>query len=119
MNIARNLKRLRKERGYTQGELAKKINAHMGHISRIETGKYNPSVDILIKLAEALEVTLDSMVGQNPDATNEEIKIEDQILSEKIKLLNTLDEEERFVVIKVIDAMLTKKRVLSALQTKA
>ena len=106
---------MRKEKGWSQTQLAEKVGSRLGHISRIETGKYNPSVDILVKLAEALETSLDSLVGQNMNDSISEIRIEDQLLAERIKLLNSLDEEERNVVVKVIDAMLTKKRVLNAL----
>jgi hypothetical protein len=41
-----------------------------------------------------------------------EIRIEDKNMAERIKLLNTMDPEDRKAVIRVIDAMLTKKKIL-------
>lgn len=38
----------------TQKELAKKVGTNQSAISRLESGKYNPSVDFLIRIARAL-----------------------------------------------------------------
>lgn len=112
MNLpfAENIKRLRKEKGWSQSDLAKQISAHLTHINRIETGKYAPSLETVAKLAKAFEVPIDYLVN-NTGGNTDDIKIEDQAFGEKIKLLNSLDEDEKYVVTKVIDAMLTKKKM--------
>lgn len=46
--------RARKEQNITQEELARRIGTHKSNISRLESGNYNPSLDMLIKIAEAL-----------------------------------------------------------------
>ncbi len=46
--------RARKELHMTQAELAKKIGTQKSNISRLESGNYNPSLDFLIKVSEAL-----------------------------------------------------------------
>lgn len=46
--------RARKEQNMTQEELAKRIGTQKSNISRLESGNYNPSLDMLIKIAEAL-----------------------------------------------------------------
>ena len=114
MYLAQNVKRLRKKREWTQAELAEKIGAHLSHINRIETGKYIPSLETIIEIAKALEVPIDHLVN-NSEGNLVEIKIEDQTFAEKIKLLNTLDEEERLLITKMIDALLTKKQILEFL----
>ena len=114
MLLAQNIKQLRKEKGWSQTELANKIGSHLSHITRMETGKYNPSVDVLIKLADALEVSLDQIV--NRSGGPEEIHIEDQTFAEKIKLLNTLNKKEKEVITTFIDAILTKKKLLNLLK---
>ena len=114
MYLAQNVKRLRKERKWTQAELADKIGAHLSHINRVETGKYIPSLETIIEIAKALEVPIDHLVN-NSEGNLVEIKIEDQTFAEKIKLLNTLDEEERLLITKMIDALLTKKQILEFL----
>lgn len=44
----------RKEQGITQAELAKRCGTQKTHISRMESGNYNPSLDFLIKIAKGL-----------------------------------------------------------------
>ncbi len=44
----------RKENNMTQEDLAKKIGTQKSNISRLESGNYNPSLDFLIKVANAL-----------------------------------------------------------------
>jgi len=115
MALANNVKRLRKERGWSQAELAAKIGAHLNHVNKIENGKYMPSFDTVMKLANVLEVSLDYLAGDS-NGGPEEVKIENQAFAAKIQLLNTLDEEERQTVIKIIDTMLTKKKMIGMLK---
>ncbi len=46
--------RARKEQNMTQEELARRIGTQRSNISRLESGNYNPSLDMLIKIAKAL-----------------------------------------------------------------
>lgn len=46
--------RARKEQDMTQEELARRIGTQKSNISRLESGNYNPSLDMLIKIAGAL-----------------------------------------------------------------
>ena len=43
----------RLEQNLTQEELAKRIGTKKSNISRLESGNYNPSLDFIIKIAEA------------------------------------------------------------------
>lgn len=43
----------RLEQNLTQEELAKKIGTKKSNISRLESGNYNPSLDFIIKVADA------------------------------------------------------------------
>ena len=112
MNLSKNIKRLRKKKGGSQTQLAEQIGSHLSHINRIETDKYNPSLDVVQKLASVFEVSIDDLVSDmNEDY--KEVKIENKGLMERIKLIDTLDEEDRSALIRIIDSMLTKKKILS------
>jgi transcriptional regulator with XRE-family HTH domain len=54
--IGTNVRRLRKERGLSQEELAGEAGIAMRHLGRIERGEGNPTVEVLGKLASVLEV---------------------------------------------------------------
>lgn len=52
--IARQLKEVRKAEGMTQEYLAELVGTKKSNISRLESGRYNPSLDFLAKVADGL-----------------------------------------------------------------
>ena len=52
--IASQLRQVRKEQGMTQERLAEKDGTRKSNISRLESGRYNPSLDFLEKVAGGL-----------------------------------------------------------------
>ena len=50
--------RARKEQNITQAELARRVGTQKSNISRLESGNYNPSLDFLTKVSEALGKSL-------------------------------------------------------------
>ena len=59
------LQELRKEKKMTQEELAKFLNLSTTGYCYYEQGKREPSIDILCKLADLYNVSLDYLVGRN------------------------------------------------------
>lgn len=62
----KNLKTLRKERGYTQTSLGKAVGATKGTVSTWETGLRDPAVPTLIKLANLLDCSIDVLLRDDP-----------------------------------------------------
>lgn len=54
--LSKNIKRLRKELGYSQEALADVCGMHRTYISGIERGERNPTVTVLAKVAKGLKV---------------------------------------------------------------
>ena len=54
--VARNLRRLRAERGLTQEEVAQRAGLNRNYVGMIEREENAPTVDILERLAEVLQV---------------------------------------------------------------
>ena len=50
---------LRKEMGYTQEDISKATGIARPNIARIESGKYTPTLEVLTKLAGALDMDLE------------------------------------------------------------
>jgi transcriptional regulator with XRE-family HTH domain len=61
------LRAAREKRGLTQGELAKRAGLQMSAISHFETGTRKPSFENLRRLADALDVTTDFLLGRSED----------------------------------------------------
>ena len=56
--VVEQLKRARKEQNLTQEMLAERAGTKKSNISRFESGKYNPSLDFLIRVAECLNKSI-------------------------------------------------------------
>ncbi|MCC5916976.1 MAG: helix-turn-helix transcriptional regulator [Cryomorphaceae bacterium] len=61
----------RKEKGFSREELAAKIGTSDPIVGRFERGNMMPLVEIGAKIAEALEVSLDFLVGKSSQITKD------------------------------------------------
>ena len=57
-SVAEQYVRSRKMQGLTQAELAKRAGVPRSNITRFESGNYNPSLEMMVRIAEALGMTL-------------------------------------------------------------
>lgn len=64
MTIGERIRKYRKERGWTQTQLAEEADLCTCYISFYETGKWLPSLLNIIAIADALNVSLDDIVGR-------------------------------------------------------
>ena len=63
--ISRNLKNLRNKTGLSQDQMARKANMSLSTYLKVENGVTpNPSIQTLLNIAEALEISLDELVGR-------------------------------------------------------
>ena len=52
--VAKQLRDVRKSQGMTQESLAELVGTKKSNISRLESGRYNPSLDFLVRVAGGL-----------------------------------------------------------------
>jgi transcriptional regulator with XRE-family HTH domain len=57
-NLGIRIKAMRKEKGFTQQELAALIDYEKSHMSRLENGGTNPTFLTLMKVASALNISV-------------------------------------------------------------
>ena len=94
--IGSRIKAARRKRKLSQAELAEQLNISSVHMSKIELGKTNFGVDILMKITEVLQVSADELLRTDVPAANavysEEIIgiLEGSTQAEKEAMLNTL-----------------------------
>jgi DNA-binding XRE family transcriptional regulator len=58
-SIAQELRDTRHQLNLTQETLAQRVGTKKSNISRMESGKYNPSLDFLVKVAESMGKKVD------------------------------------------------------------
>ena len=61
--LAKRLRALRHERGWTQTELAARAGVHRSFIAKLEAGQQDPALTTLEKLAKALRVKPTRLLG--------------------------------------------------------
>jgi len=75
-NIAENLITLRKKRGLTQGMLAKLAGGTRGAVALIESGSSNPTLEVLLKISQALKISIDELIS-TPHVECQHIRAQD------------------------------------------
>ena len=98
---------MRNKKKVSQDELAKAIGAHAPVIGRYERNEVKPSIDVATKMAEALQVSLDYLVG----FAEQEL---DQAITQKIIEIQNLNTEDKDVIIKTIDTLLRDAKARKA-----
>lgn len=109
MSLGQNIKALREAKGLLQKQVATEIGLGISHYSKIENDQREASVDMLDKLARFYNTTIDKIVHPDNEVPQEVI-IEDKTVIEQMQLLEQLDEEDKSIVYKMIDKMLTTKK---------
>ena len=57
------LRSLREARGLSQDDMEERLALGNGQLYRYETGKAEPSAEVLVRIAEEFEVTVDYLLG--------------------------------------------------------
>lgn len=93
------LRSKRKEKKLSQEELAKRVNTTKATISNYENGYSTPPNEMLIKLANELDVTTDWLLGRTEaiQVTNTNIKPID--LNELMDIIRHIEEADEFRVL--------------------
>jgi transcriptional regulator with XRE-family HTH domain len=107
------LKELRKQKGWTQKELANQLDIRFSHLNKYESGMHIPPIEKLIQLGSLFNVTLDYLVlGDREEA----LPLHNTQLIERLKAMESFDNHDQDAVLRLIDAMIVKQRVESAVQ---
>lgn len=107
--LAKNLKILREQKGLLQKEVASAVGVHPSNYSKMEKGERDVSIEVADKLAIYFGITLDELVHMDGNIPKE-VTIVDKSTTERIKLIQQLDEEDKNAIFRIIDGMLTKSK---------
>ena len=111
--FGKRLKELRNQRRWTQKEVAARIGLQLSQFNKYESGMHVPPADKLLQLAELFATTTDYLLtGLVTDAQ----PISNVRLLERFQALAKCEQEEQDAVIRLIDAVIVKHRVESAMQ---
>jgi len=97
--IGLRIKELRKSKGLSQEELAERAETSPNYLSRMERGTENPTLDMLIKLANALEVEMWEMFDFGHEVSLKELR------ETMGRFLKELDEDKLRMSVKLLRAV--------------
>ncbi len=112
--FGQRVKELRKEKDWTQKELAKRVGVSYQQLNKYEGGTNAPPLDKLVALASALETTADYLIT---GSLMESYPLYNTRLMERFKELEAFSSDDQETVIKLIDAMIVKRRVEGTVTT--
>ena len=117
MSLGQNLAKFRKEKGLTQEDLVRLSGVAISQIRRYETDKSSPSLDVIIKLAKSLGVSIDEMVFDKATGIAAD-KIVDRELLDQFEAVSSMGEEEKYVVKKMLEGVIVKHQVEKMMRPK-
>ncbi|HNM33211.1 MAG TPA: helix-turn-helix transcriptional regulator, partial [Chitinophagales bacterium] len=113
MDISEQIKKIRKEKGLSQQDVADKLSMNRVQYNRIETGKSDPTMNILQRIANVLEFNVvEFFEAKNNDT---EVHAVNEPLLQKVRLLEELDEVQKNSICNMIDTAIANKRLKQAL----
>jgi transcriptional regulator with XRE-family HTH domain len=108
MNLGSKITELRKQKEWSQSELARQIDVSREIVGRYERNDAVPSIEVAQRMAEAFEVSLDFLVGN----TEQEV---DKDTLKRLQEINRLSDENKKMVYTFLDSFITKIKLQSVL----
>jgi len=75
MDFPTRLRKMRRERNYTQEQLGRLVSVTKVSISCYENGSRTPEMETLQRLADALDVSVDYLLGRTDEQEQEEAQV--------------------------------------------
>jgi transcriptional regulator with XRE-family HTH domain len=99
MTFGEQITTLRKRKALSQAELGKEVGTSGDLIGKYERDEVKPSIEVAIKISDALEVSLDFLVGK----TTLEL---DKKTMKRLQDIQKLNEADRLHILTTLDALL-------------
>jgi len=103
MTFGEHITTLRKRKGLSQGELGKAVGTSGDIIGKYERNEVKPSIEVAAKIADALEVSLDFLVGKSS------VEVDSKTLK-RLQDIQKLNEQDRSTVLEMVDAFLRDRK---------
>lgn len=106
--LGRRIASFRKQHGLTQTELAERLDLSQTVISSYEIGRLRPHPDLLLKLADILDLSTDELLGRAKPKTGEAATLDRRFLR-RMKLMKTLPKRDQDALLRTIDAFIAAR----------
>ena len=107
-SFGQRLARKRKERGFTQVEIAEKVGLLQGLVSDYERDKLRPHAEIIVRFAVVLEVSADELLGIRPPKRQAGALANRRFLR-RLQQVDKLPKRDQDALLRTIDAFLAAR----------
>jgi len=104
-DLGKRIQDLRKQAGFTQAQLAEKIDVSHTQLTRYESKDVQPPADVLERLANIFDTSIDYIVRGNK-SEHVENTLKDAELIKEFKKLDLLPEDEKKTILKVVSSLI-------------
>ncbi len=109
------LKQLRNSKGWSQGQLANQIGIEANRVSKYERGVLWPTLELMVRIAKAFNVSVDYLVRDDRDiAIN---KIQNQQLLQQLEQLDDLPKQYQETLVSVLEAFIKRYQLEKLVQS--
>ena len=108
MSLGKKIKELRKEKGWSQDEFAYHAQIDGRQVSRYENDRVMPSVEVVIKMAKAFNVSLDYLLLDS--VSRRPLEPVNTRLAERVLALKDLSDDDERSLLHLVDAIEAKNR---------
>lgn len=112
MAIKDRIKQLRQEHSWSQTQLAQKMGIHQKQVSAYERGRNVPSTEVLIKLADIFDVSLDYLAFE-AEGQSAKVNIKDRELLRRFEEIDKLNDKDKGTIKEILDTFILKNRFQS------
>jgi len=110
ISIGKQIQELRKQNGLNQSQLAEKIGISLTQLQRYENKGVQPPADVLKKLADTFNTSIDFLVYGNTEQKAQQ-SIKDNELLSQFKAVEELDSKDKSTIKDIIDAFIKRSRL--------
>ena len=109
VSLGKKLKQLRQEKGWSQDEFAFHAEIDGRQVSRYENDKVTPSVEVVIKMARAFDVSLDFLLLD--EAPRRPLQSPMSKLAQRVIAIDELSDDDERSLLHLIDAIEAKNKL--------
>ena len=109
MNIGERIRQLRRERDWTQDELAQRVGILSQNVARYENGRTAPRKRMLEQFAKAFGMTPDEL--QSEPKVQDRLQADDPELARLFREIVTMPESDRDAVKRVLTLVVKQNRI--------
>lgn len=110
ISIGKQIQELRRQSGLNQSQLADKIDVSLTQLQRYENKGVQPPADVLKKLADTFNTSIDFLVYGNTEQKAQQC-IKDSELLAQFKAVEELDNKDKSTIKDIIDAFIKRSKL--------